>query len=273
MPRYNNNAISNSQLSVLKRSAAEFYQRYILQSWKEEEPSDSLKLGSLLHCIALEPDKVSERFAIAPDVDGRTKEGKVVKAAFAEASNGKTIVSVGVAERAAICHAAIREHKDASRLLEQIARSDAVVEKPIYGEWNQVAVAGTPDLVVLDKGLIVDLKTTQDANPLAFAKSVASFGYHRQVAMYLELVEQAYGAADRFLFVVVRTTPPHEVAVYELNYSAVMQGRSELVGLIDEYRYRTASNDWVAPWGKGVTELALPRWYRDESFMYEEDAA
>jgi hypothetical protein len=270
MPRYENGSVSNSQLTTLKRSVAEFYQRYILDSWPDKEESDTLKLGSLVHCMALEPEKVNERFAVAPEVDGRTKEGKAAKAAFAETIQGKTIVSSGVFDRAVTCHMALQSHHEAAAILKFSERSDAMIERPIHGEWNGVAVAGTPDLVVLELGLIVDVKTTSDASPAEFSKSVVNYGYHRQAAMYLELCQQAYGMADRFVFVVVKTAPPYEVAVYELNYPSVMQGRTELLELLDEHKRRSESGDWSADWQKGVIELPLPRWYRDQSFMFSE---
>jgi hypothetical protein len=270
MPRYESGSVSNSQLTTLKRSVAEFYQRYILNSWPDKEESDTLRLGSLVHCLALEPSKVHEKFAVAPDVKGNTKEGKAAKAAFAETIQGKTIVSSGVFDRAQTCLLALREHAEASAILQFAKRSDAMIEKPIHGEWNGVAVAGTPDLVVLELGLIVDVKTTSDASPAEFSKSVVNYGYHRQAAMYLELCQQAYGMADRFLFVVVKTTDPFEVAVYDLNFQALRQGRSELIELIDEYKRRSESGDWSADWQKGVIELPLPRWYRDQSFQFSE---
>ena len=33
-------------------------------------------LGELVHCMVLEPEKVPERYFIAPNVNGATKEGK-----------------------------------------------------------------------------------------------------------------------------------------------------------------------------------------------------
>lgn len=272
MPRYENNAISNSQLSVLKRSPQEFYQRFILESWPEEEPADSLKLGSLLHCMALEPDEVDNRFAVAPTLDGRTKEGKAAKEAFAAMSNGRTIVTSQLVQRASLAIEGTKRHSEASKVLAACSQPDAMLEKPVYGNWRGVNIAGTPDLVLMNSQVIYDLKTTQDASPGGFAKSVGTYGYHRQAAMYMELLEQAIGCQFRFIFCVVETLPPYDSAVYELDYSAIMQGRSEVVSLLDEYQRRMQSQDWIAAWGKGVVSLALPRWYRDEMFQLEEVA-
>lgn len=272
MPRYENNSISNSQLSVLKRSPQEFYQRFILGNWPEEDPADSMKLGSLLHCMALEPSEVDNRFAVAPTVDGKTKEGKAAKEAFAAMSNGKTIISSQLLERASMAIAGLSRHAEAAKMLAARSQADAMLEQAVYGNWHGVAIAGTPDMVLMNSQVIYDIKTTQDASPSGFAKSVAAFGYHRQAAMYTELLEQAIGCQFRFIFCVVETLPPFEAAVYELDYAAVMQGRSEVVSLLQEYQRRMQSQDWIAAWGKGVVSLALPRWYRDEMYQLEEVA-
>lgn len=272
MARYENGAVSPSALSVLKRSPQEFYQKYIAETWEYDEPTDTLKLGSLVHCMALEPDRVNDRFAVAPDVDGRTREGKAAKAAFAAASDGKTIVSATLEAKASMIVNALHCHGEAELMLRACSRPDAMIEKQVYGEWNGTQIAGTPDLVLLNSQLIYDVKTTQDASPSGFARSVADYGYHRQAAMYLELLEQGIGCTFRFMFACVETKPPYQTAVYELDYAAIMQGRSEVIALLEQYETRRRTNDWISAWGKGVVSLSLPRWYRDEMFSLEDVA-
>jgi exodeoxyribonuclease VIII len=110
--------------------------------------------------------------------------------------------------------------------------------------------------------VIVDVKTTQDASPEAFAGSVAKFGYHRQAAMYCRGVEEAYGATCRLIFIAVCSNPPHDVGVYELSMAAIDQGAAEVVSLLEEYKRRKETHDWKSAWSRGVVELSLPRWYR-----------
>ncbi len=265
--RYSDKSVSNSMLTVLKRSPLEFQQKFITCDWPEEEQSDALKLGSLLHCMVLERDKVDERFAFAPKVDGRTKEGRATKAAFEALADGKTIIEESIHAKAVFMREALMQHDEASRILSQVNASDAIKEKPVYGVIDDVKVAGTPDLVLLDRHVIYDLKTTQDATPSGFAASMAKYGYHRQAAMYTELMHQATGEWFRFVFIAVKTTRPYEVAVYEPDVPAMRAGMSELLDLINDYKRRLESDDWVAAWSKGVIPLPLPRWYRNEVFL------
>lgn len=264
MSRYPEGCVSNSMLNVLARSPQEFYQRFIEETWTEGEPTKALALGSALHCKVLEPEWFSERYIMAPRVDGRTKEGKAARAALAEAAGGRTIIDEDTHELVAAMARSIDQHDDAVELLRN--SEYRVIETSIY--WSQCGVnlAGTPDLVCAvgsaDRNVIVDVKTTQDASPEAFASSVAKFGYHRQAAMYCRGVDEAYGAACRFIFIAVCSNPPHDVGVYELSMAAIDQGAAEVVTLLEEYKRRKETHDWKSAWSRGVIELSLPRWYR-----------
>jgi hypothetical protein len=117
----------------------------------------------------------------------------------------------------------------------------------------------------------VDVKTTRDASPEGFAKSVATFGYHRQAAMYLHGAQEVFGIDARFIFACVTTLPPHEVACYELDTYALRKGAEELHTLVSDYERRKAANNWKPSWSSGVVPLSLPRWYRGQVLTMETD--
>jgi hypothetical protein len=143
----------------------------------------------------------------------------------------------------------------------------AVIEKRIDFDWQGTPCRCKPDLLLPKHKLCVDLKTTADATPEGFAKSVASYGYHRQQAFYSEAIKQTYGEEFRFLFAVVETSEPYNAAVYELDAASVDAGRQEINLLLDELERRTRDNDWTPEYSKGIVPLTLPRWYR--SNIYE----
>lgn len=62
-----------SSLKDFDRNPELYYKRWVTGELKSSE-SDSLKIGSALHCSLLEPSKWEERYIIAPKVDRRTKE-------------------------------------------------------------------------------------------------------------------------------------------------------------------------------------------------------
>src|SRR5690606_27841947 len=82
-----------------------------------EADTPALAFGRACHAAILEPEVFAAAYAVAPEIDRRTKEGKAAYAAFAEASAGREVIS---AADFAACHAmaeAVRRHPVAGRLL------------------------------------------------------------------------------------------------------------------------------------------------------------
>ena len=87
--------LSNSMLSVLKKSPQEFHGRYIAKTMPHPQPTESMSLGSCVHCLTIEPLEVMNRFVIKPNgIDRRTKEGKAQWAELQALAVGKEIIDV-----------------------------------------------------------------------------------------------------------------------------------------------------------------------------------
>jgi exodeoxyribonuclease VIII len=71
------NSISFSKLKALNHSPKRLHQ-YITAP----QDTDAMTAGSVLDCLLFTPDEFSDKFAIAPDVDRRTKDGKALYAEF-----------------------------------------------------------------------------------------------------------------------------------------------------------------------------------------------
>lgn len=248
--------ISNSALSLLKRSPELYHRRYIAGVWDDEE-TDAMKLGSLVHCLVLEKHTLDERYAIAPKVDRRTKKGKATWAGFVADSQGKTLVDQEQFDEACIMAANIEKHEAVAPLLS----IDYYAEHVIKFEFEGLLAKCKQDYLAKSGQVVLDIKTTKDASPEEFARSVAVYGYHRQAAFYRHAVEQTFGVVPRFVFACVQSSDPYLVACYELDEAAIDVGRIELCGLVEELNQRHASNDWSSEFTKGINVLSLPRWY------------
>ena len=148
--------------------------------------------------------------------------------------------------------------------------SPGVVEQRINFEFDGLDMRCKPDLILLDRNLIVDIKSSADASPDAFSKSIASFGYARQAALYRDAVALENGVDCRFLFAVVCTKAPYEVACYELTDEAMRAGQQEAAALVREFKQRCDTNNWLPAWSSGIVPIGLPRWCRHESFEIEQ---
>jgi len=266
MIRYEKDCFTNSKATVLKRSPQEFYERFIAKTW-QDKPSDALLLGSLVHCMAMEPWMFAERFAVEPKADKRTKEGKAIKAAFDESIKGKDVevVTDDLLQKAKCCAAALPSHSWFGPIINNIP-AWAIIEKPVYWNWLGVDCAGTPDMLLLDSELIIDIKTTKDARPGMFARSIGDFGYARQAAFYRLGVREAFGIDCRFIFAVVKSSPPYEVACYEIGDRSIETAIDEMEALCREYKDRMERGVWTPEWSDGINQIELNRWYEKHSF-------
>ena len=78
------------------------------------------------------------------------------------------------------------------------------------GRWKARPDCFTPEM-------ILELKTTTDVRPEAFARTRGRLGYDLQAAHYMEAVEQLIGIRPPFLFVTVELTLPRSLWVHEMS--------------------------------------------------------
>lgn len=103
-----------------------------------------------------------------------------------------------------------------------------------------------------------DLKTTRDASPRGFNRTVGSYGYHVQRRWYDDVhTAETEQPLQSFKFIVVEAAPPHLVAVYELDamWDAVAHDLTRKAR--DLWRECTETGVWP---GYGAATLVAPAW-------------
>ena len=271
-------ALSNSSLSVLKRSPTEFYKRFVTEDPKERmtvEESGAMLLGSAVHMLALEPERFDAQYVVLDGpINPTTKKpyGRDTKAferwmldqLGASNANGignrKILIREEFAESLAIAKA-FQAHPVIAAIMASRAEKFFESEYGLQYEGScnfRVDLKCKIDFVCPSERLIIDLKTTSDPSPYAWSWSAEDFGYHRQAAIYTDAMQAKYGEPFRFLFGVVRSKEPYEAAVYELDAESINRGRSEYEALIEEYVDRKAKNDWLGEWQRGVFPINVP---------------
>lgn len=246
-------ALSNSALTCLKQSPEVFRDRYILG--KPQAESDAFRIGSAVHCMVLEPHLFSERYAAAPRVDKRTKQGKADWEIFQSAVGGRELLTED--ENAEIIATAQAFGKHAE--LVDMLSSEKIIEQPIYFELFGQQFKAKPDCVILSRSTIIDIKTTASVKPRKFAWSAIDYGYHRQAAIYMHACELKYQKPFRFLFACVEKKYPYEVSVSELDGEDVADGWDQVEKLVEEYQRRKEKNYWLPKHSSGIVPLRLPK--------------
>lgn len=224
------------------------------------EPTAAMVNGTLVHCALLEPELFDVRYAVGPEVASRAvKEWK----AFVAANPGREPITPLQRDRAYAQAAALRALPDVGKLLRRgHAESSAYWVDPATG----VHCKCRPDFAAHGWGaagaavILVDVKTTSDASPEGFAKSVVNYAYHMQAAWYCEGYALATGCTVLgMVFAAVESEYPHAAAAYTLDAQAVELGAKLNHRARTVYAKCSTSGEWPS-YPNEVIELSLPRW-------------
>jgi exodeoxyribonuclease VIII len=245
-------AISKSGLDLIRKAPA-------LYKWRRENPSEptpAMRLGTLTHTAVLEPDLFPSTTIVMPEsIDRRTSAGKAAWAAFQIQSAGREIVTAEESAKLAAIRDAVRSHPAAAKAL----AGSPVIEQSIFWDVDGIACRCRPDAVT-ERGVIVDLKTTRDASPDGFAKSIHQYRYHVQAAFYSDGYKAAFGEPPRgFVFIAVETEPPYLVAVYVASETMTSRGRIDYQTDLDTFRRCSDANEWPG-YSDAPLTIDLPKW-------------
>ena len=248
-------AVSKSHLDLVAKSPRHYWHRYLNPDAEPPEPTAAMVVGSAVHTRVLEPHRYGLEYAVAPAVDRRTKAGKETWEQFQAESQGKTLLTPEQDVLAEAVAHAVREHPAAALILGKPGR----VEQSYFwddedtGEWCKCR----PDWHSDCGRLIVDLKTTEDASPTGFARSVQKFRYHVQAAWYLRGL-----GAEQFLFIAVEKTAPFLVGVYVATPEMVAAGQRVAARDLATLAECRSLGQWPG-YSTEITPIDLPRWSDD----------
>lgn len=274
---------SNSRLARLKKSPA-----HLLQYLSERhEDTDATRLGNAVHCAILEPDDFDARYTVAERCSALTEKKTQCKSSglhyhadagwlcgtHAKAFNGfdeaRTVLKPDD-------HAACLGIRDSVYKLSttcQLLASDERELTAVFPAFDTDVLAKARfDCLspVIAGGVIVDLKTTRDAGRREFERSIYSYGYHRQAALYLDGAAACQLPAKHFVHVAIEKEPPYAVAVYRLTEGAIDAGEQELLPLLALYAECMESGVFPAYPDK-VQDIAIPNyaWAQIDEFVHE----
>jgi exodeoxyribonuclease VIII len=251
--------LSSSGLKLIDRSPLHYWARYLDPHREASEPTPALILGTAIHTAILEPDRFGEEYAIAPVVDRRTKDGKAEWQAFLDdcAVNKKTAITKDDYDTCARISRAVVAHPLFATFF-----AKGAAEQSVYWKDPETGVLCKcrPDWMVAGAPVMLDVKSTQDASPSAFAKSIFKYGYHISAAWYLEGWRQATGEnIDQFIFAAFEKDAPNALAFYQADEAMLQIGRQECQRLLTIYADCLNSNTWPG-YEPSVTPLSLPPW-------------
>jgi hypothetical protein len=217
----------------------------------------AMRNGTIIHTATLEPARYREEYAVAPKVDKRTKAGKAKWQAFVDLNPGKEVITQEEHDLAMGISNAVNRSQKARKLLRE-ARVEVSVfwDDPEYG----FACKARPDALNEASGVIIDLKTTNDA--VRFNKTILNFKYHWQAAFYLRGMNAVQpGAYTDFIIIAVETTPPYYTNILKLSQDYITIAEIEMSTLFGDYARCLENDAWPGPPDE-INEIEPPEYYR-----------
>lgn len=252
------NAVSNSRLTLLDRSPA-----HLLEAIVNPKPSTpAQKLGTVTHAAILEPKRFDKVYVVGPEGDKRTK---IIADTYhvLEKEYGEEYVLRP--KEMALC-LGVRES------IRKKTRVNALFSGPGMNELTLVWIDDETGLTCkarLDRispliagGAIVDGKSTRDARMRPFAKTIYTYGYHRQGAMYVPGARKLGLNVSHYVIVAYEKEAPYACAAYRLDQGAMDAGDVEVRRLMRLYKQCLDSGEWptTPSYSDLIEDISIPSW-------------
>ena len=222
-------------------------------TWKNQRrtnESPALLEGRVQHTVFLEHHKFFDEFAIEPDVDRRTKDGKAAYAEWLEDLGDRTPIKQQLYDTCMERREVVKDY---------IPKEDHKVEFVVCFHFAGQPCKGRFDWYTGTD--VWDLKTCRDASPRGFRAAINSFKYYQQAAFYMAAAHFVGLPAEKFYFLAQEKAHPYPYGIYTLSDEAIQYGHARneqamMIGLQCE------SNDEYSPFGlTGEVEFTADELY------------
>ena len=130
------------------------------------------------------------------------------------------------------------------------------------------------DSILVEQGIVLDLKTTDTVDPELFQKKVVGLGYDFQAAYYAKAAEVAFGKQFKFIFAAVERKAPYTVDLFEVTPDMMAEGMYKCEKALQTYAECEKSGEWPNREPR-IHTLDYPGWYNsvrvEETETPEED--
>ena len=254
-------SLSYTGMKEILKSPAHY--RHYMDTPRIEKPA--FDYGHIVHALVLGTDlQVVE----LPFTDYRTKASREARDDVYAAGN--TPLKEGELDPLKEVAEAVLAHPTARALFENDGATELSMfaPDPVTGVW----VRGRADKVSEWEGetILVDLKTTPDADPREFNRgAVAKFRYYLQAHVYGQLWKWTHEGqpTPEMLFVAVSKTEPHLVSVNRLDWAYDDLGQTAMRTALNSYKACVNAGEWPG-YPTEVSLLEPPTW-----LIYENDEA
>lgn len=229
-----------------------------------QDETEAMRFGRAFHCYVLEEENFLDEFVIPsefPTKPNRRSTQKTIDAysEWAKGLNGKQAVTVDDYRTIQDMKEAVLTHPFAYQLLKEGISETTLIWKD---EETGLLCKARPDRIPDgNKGVILDLKSTNNAAKNSFQSDCVKFGYAREGAIYLEGLARLTGALYTdliFACIAVEKEPPYRCEVYTIEPDFLEWGYAEFHRLIQIEKKCRDANFWPHYNNAGADTLFKP---------------
>jgi hypothetical protein len=245
--------VSKSGLDLVHRS----YAHYKYKQENKQEKTKAMIFGSAVHTKILEPELFNNDYVVAPEINRRTKDGKLEWLAFETKNVGKEILTVDEMDTITAIYDKFNAHSTCKNLMEG-------AQFELSGWFQLLGILGRfrPDIYKAGE-FIADIKTTQDASINEFRRAIVKYSYDKQAAFYQDGIKSLTGLELPFYFIAIEKNPPHEIAIYQASQDDIEVGRELYTQDVQKLVNAITFGDDGYP--LGIRMIDMPHWGHDLS--------
>jgi exodeoxyribonuclease VIII len=248
---------------ILKMSPWE----YVHKIAEPKKETDSMKLGTAVHCLSLEKEDFWNRYALFKPVLEKdyknpkaSKEYKDQHKKFLEENQSKIIIDDDFYSKA-------KEMSDRIEKSGYISNPKALRENVIlqntFGHDCKIKV----DYLDVENKLFIDLKTTSDSlDDDSLMRHILQWGFNLQASFYNESIKEQFGEYFDIVFLVVRSIAPYDIRPIVISPEADAEflelGRTQIIKGLEKLEKCNREGIWEDNSQNPFYLKNIPAWYR-----------
>ena len=220
-----------------------------------KEQTAAMAFGSLAHHLILEPETFDQHYFVADKPKRNTNAGKAAYERLDQERGNRAWVT-----QAEFLEAEEMRYNVSKNDLAQAILTGGKAEQAVF--WRDaetdVLCKAKADYLNVDKGIIVDLKTTSSlASEMCFKQTVKKYHYQLSAAFYQTGFTAAIGKVLDFFIIALKSFAPFNYAIYKVGEDLLQAVRSLYQEALRTYQAAHESGQFNVPYYHGqLIELA-----------------
>jgi len=239
-------AINQSTLKIL-HSQTPYHCKFAMDNSSEQ--TDSMRVGSAVHCLVLEPEIFDQSYKIGPT---------------------KTRAAKAWLDEAEIFPGELLTDSEMAKVQSMSASLFPIIEKlkTKSTDWlTEIVALSMRDGIELkakidiyDGAYVYDIKTTADISYQGIMRSIINYQYDFQAAFYIDSVLDNSRPVQGYRFIFIESKPPYAVNPVVISPEWIEVGRTNYLTALARFARCREKNRWPG-FGSEFSSIDMPGWY------------